>query len=205
MSSLRGNVTLHRNIVTLHRNIRQAKTIENIRKVCRCAPLDKKSLKNTSQIIKIFPFSLSLPSSLKTRRAHFSIAPQFVLQRQKKLRLTRGNYLLLFSSVSFPAYAAHPVKSRYALRFAPLLTSFRCSGLRSLRRRLRGNFSPGRRWGERQKKEGSPPCPPPGGKSLAERTSFGETRKCPCRVLHGELFRGCRTKLAFCAARRILH
>nr|CRY95696.1 hypothetical protein [uncultured prokaryote] len=111
------------------------------------SPLDKKSLKNTSQIIKIFPFSLSLPSSLKTRRAHFSIAPQFVLQRQKKLRLTKEITSPPPSPFS-PAYAAHPVKSRYALRFAPLLTSFRCSGLRSLRRRLRGNFSPGRQWGK---------------------------------------------------------
>lgn len=153
------------------------------------SPLDKKSLKNTSQIIKIFPFSLSLPFSLKTRRAHFSIAPQFVLQRQKKLRLTKEITSPPPSPFS-PAYAAHPVKSRYALRFAPLLTSFRCSGLRSLRRRLRGNFSPGRRWGERQKKEGSPPCPPPGGKSLAERTSFGETRKCALVGFSMENFSG---------------
>ena len=169
------------------------------------SPLDKKSLKNTSQIIKIFPFSLSLPSSLKTRRAHFSIAPQFVLQRQKKLWLTKEITSPPPSPFS-PAYAAHPVKSRYALRFAPLLTSFRCSGLRSLRRRLRGNFSPGRRWGERQKKEGSPPCPPPGGKSLAERLELEQLISAPLSGSPWRTFQGgCRTKLAFCAARRILH
>lgn len=87
------------------------------------SPLDKKILKNTSQHTAFPSYSTSL---------------NFPSIHLKSLNSTKGNSPSESSSPFPSAYAAHPVKGR----FASALDLFACFGLRSLRCWLRGEFFP---------------------------------------------------------------
>ncbi len=126
-------------------------------------------------------------------------------EKAKDTPAHQGKFPPPLPSSSASASAAHPVKGRFALRSASLhsaldlLPRLRPSLLTTAAPR---EISPQGAMGEKAgKAEGSPPCPPSGGKTRASQSARKRSlHKCALRYFHRE-----KRSAEWCRMRCVLH